>query len=221
MAIFSPSLMCAQYGELKQEVRLLEEAGADRLHLDVMDGNYVQNFAMGMGDIEYIAQASNLETELHLMIKQPSRYIDQFANTGVDIIYIHPDSDYHPTTAIEKILDAHKTPGIVLNPGISLASVTDLLYVAKKVLIMGVNPGHAGQIYLPYVDRKIEQVLKIKEEFGIEIMIDGACSLDKIARWDKVGIDGFVLGTAALFGRTGTYKENIQELRKACIKENE
>lgn len=221
MAIFSPSLMCAQYGELKQEVRLLEEAGADRLHLDVMDGNYVQNFAMGMGDIKYIAQASNLETELHLMIKHPSRYIDQFADAGVNIIYFHPDSDYHPTTVIEKILKAHKTPGIVLNPGTSLASVTELFYVAKRVIIMGVNPGHAGQIYLPYVDQKIRQSLEIKEKYGLEIMIDGACSLDKIAKWSLAGVDGFVLGTAALFGKTGTYKENIQKLRMACKREVE
>ena len=221
MAIFSPSMMCAHYGNLAQEVGLLEEAGADRLHLDVMDGRFVPNFAMGLGDIRCVAQTAHVETELHLMIKQPSEYIPLFAATGVDIIYIHPESDYHPTTAIQKILDMGKTPGIVLNPGTSMESVIELLNIAKKVMIMGVNPGHAGQVYLPYVDKKIKKFLEIKEEYGLEITLDGACSADTISRWGNKGVDGFVLGTSALFGRPGTYLENMARLRGLCGGEHE
>lgn len=216
MAFFSPSMMCARYGNLAEEVRLLEEAGSDRFHLDIMDGRFVPNFAMGLGDIRFVAEHSRIETELHLMIERPGEYISLFAATGADIIFIHPESDYHPTTAIEKILEAGKTPGIVLNPGISIESVIELFNVVKKVMIMGVNPGHAGQVYLPYVDKKIEKILRIKDEYGLEISIDGACDPSKISRWSKLGIDGFVLGTSALFSQAGTYQENIMRLRKLC-----
>lgn len=216
MAIFSPSMMCARFGNLVEEVRLLEDAGADRLHLDVMDGRFVPNFALGLGDIHCIGSTSRIETELHLMIERPSEYISLFAATGVDIIYIHPESDYHPTTAIQKIVELGKTPGIVLNPGTSIESVTELLNIAKKVLIMGVNPGHAGQVYLPYVDRKVEKFLEIKDKYDLELTIDGACSADKIIKWSRAGVNGFVLGTSALFGMAGTYRENIEYLRELC-----
>ena len=216
MAIFSPSMMCACYERLAEEVRMLEDAGADRFHLDVMDGRFVPNFAMGLGDIHCVAAAAKVETELHLMIEHPSEYITLFAAAGVDIIYIHPESDYHPTTAIQKIIESGKTPGIVLNPGTSIESVIELLNIVKKVLIMGVNPGHAGQVYLPYVDKKIEKLLKIKREYGLELVIDGACCADKIRKWSKAGVDGFVLGTSALFGKTGSYQANIAHLRELC-----
>lgn len=216
MAIFSLSMMCAQFRNLAEEVRLLEEAGADRFHLDVMDGRFVPNFAMGLGDIRCVADNAHVTTELHLMIERPSDYISLFAATGVDIIYIHPESDYHPTTALQKIIEMGKTPGIVLNPGTSMESVIELLNIVKKVIIMGVNPGHAGQLYLPYVDKKIEKFLEVKEEYGLELMIDGACSVEKICKWDSIGIDGYVLGTSAFFGKSGTYQERITNLRKVC-----
>lgn len=216
MAIFSPSMMCARYGNLEQEVKLLEDAGADRLHLDVMDGRFVPNFAMGLEDIRCIADIASIPIELHLMIERPSEYIQLFAAAGVDIIYIHPESDYHPTTVIQKIIESGVVPGIVLNPGTPIESVMELLNVAKKIMIMGVNPGHAGQAYLPYVDKKIRKVLEIKEEYGLEISIDGACSADRIIGWSGAGVDGFVLGTSALFGKPDTYQKNMKHLRELC-----
>lgn len=216
MAIFSPSMMCARYENLAEEVHLLEQAGADRFHLDVMDGRFVPNFAMGLGDIRCVTAVSHIETELHLMIERPSEYIPLFASTGVDIIYIHPESDYHPTTAIQKIIEMGKTPGIVLNPGTSIESVIELLNIVKKVMIMGVNPGHAGQVYLPYVDKKIDKFIEIKDKYGLELTIDGACSTDKISKWSHAGVDGFVLGTSALFGMMDAYQESMMHLRELC-----
>ena len=134
------------------------------------------------------------------MIVEPSKYIDLFVNAGADIIYFHPESDRHPTTVIQKILEAGKKPGIVLNPGTSLESVNELLHIADHVILMGVNPGHAGQVYLPYIDHKMEKIVKIKDKHNLEIMLDGACSKERIKVWHNRGIDGFVLGTAALFG---------------------
>lgn len=221
MAILSPSLMCARYENLAEEVRLLEEAGADRFHLDVMDGRFVPNFAMGQQDIRCVTSRAKIETELHLMIERPSEYVSLFADMGVDSIYIHPEADYHPTTAIQKIIECGKTPGIALNPGTSIESVIELFHIVKKVLIMAVNPGHAGQLYLPYVDKKIEKLLKIKDKYGLELTMDGACSAEKIRNWSKAGIDGFVLGTSALFGKSGTYYENMTLLRNVCGGNNE
>lgn len=217
--ILSPSLMCVSCDCLKQEVVKLQEAGADRLHLDIMDGRYVPNFALGLGDVKSICANSQIETELHLMIKEPSKYIELFAETGVDIIYFHPESDYHPTTVIQKIIEAGKKPGIVLNPGTSLESVNELLYIVDKIILMGVNPGHAGQVFLSYIDHKISRVMEVKDKYQLEIMIDGACSKERIKNWYQQGVDGFVLGTAALFGQNRSYKEVIMDLKSNCGKE--
>lgn len=214
--ILSPSLMCANYDNLKEEVEKLECAGATRLHLDVMDGRYVPNFAMGIGDVKCVCRNAHVETELHLMVLEPSKYIELFAELGVDIIYFHPESDHHPTTVIQKIVEAGKKPGIVLNPGTSIECISELLYIVNHIIIMGVNPGHAGQIYLPYIDDKIERVLALKNKHNLEVVIDGACSLERIKKWSGRGIDGFVLGTAALFNNEKPYKETISEIRKIC-----
>ena len=214
MSIFMPSLMCARYDNLAEEISMLESAGADRFHLDVMDGRFVPNFAMGLGDIKCVCKHSNIKNEAHLMILEPEKYIDLFADAGVDIIYIHPEATYHPSTALEKIIMRGVEPGIVLSPGTSIESSVELLYVVKHVMVMGVNPGHAGQLYLPYVDQKIARLVQLKQEMGLEISIDGACSAQRIKKWSANGVDGFVLGTAALFGKGKTYKEVFSSLRE-------
>ncbi|MCM1089544.1 MAG: ribulose-phosphate 3-epimerase [Muribaculum sp.] len=214
MAIFSPSIMCADLLNLESEIYKLEAAGADRLHLDVMDGNFVPNYSFGIGTVKAICNKTNIETEIHLMVKEPVKNIELFTELGADIIYFHPQSDFHPTTVIERIKDSGVKPGIVLDPGTSVESAMELIYICNHVLIMGVNPGHAGQIYLPYVDRKIEKLLDLKEEFNIEITLDGACSEKMIKKWAGKGVDGFVLGTSALFNNKNTYKERIKELRE-------
>ena len=214
MSIFMPSLMCARYDNLAEEISMLESAGADRFHLDVMDGRFVPNFAMGLGDIKCVCKHSNIKNEAHLMILEPEKYIDLFADAGVDIIYIHPEATYHPSTALEKIIMRGVEPGIVLSPGTSIESSVELLNVVKHVMVMGVNPGHAGQLYLPYVDQKIARLVQLKQDMGLEISIDGACSAQRIKKWSANGVDGFVLGTAALFGKGKTYKEVFSYLRE-------
>ena len=211
---YSASMMCANYANLEKEVHMLEEGGIDLFHIDIMDGQFVPNFGMGLQDLEFIKKATTKKVEVHLMIKDPRRYLDIFTKIGVDIIYIHPEADYHPSTTLQKIIEAGITPGVVINPGTSVESILELLNIVDRVMVMSVNPGNAGQAFLPYVGKKIERLLSIKDEYGIELYWDGACSEDKIRTFAPMGVKGFVLGTTVLFGKEKSYKEILTDLRK-------
>jgi ribulose-phosphate 3-epimerase len=178
-----------------------------------MDGVFVPNYSLGIQDIEAVCRLSSRKSEVHLMIVNPGKYIHKFADLGVDIIYIHPDSDYHPSTVIQLIMETGAEPGIVLSPGTSVDSVKDLLRISKYVLVMTVNPGHAGQPFLPYVDEKIQQLVNLKEKYGFEIGLDGACSPALIEQYYSCGVDSFILGSAALFHNQAAYGETMKNLR--------
>jgi ribulose-phosphate 3-epimerase len=216
-AIFSASMMCANYAHLEQEIQDLENGGIDAFHIDIMDGIFVPNYGMGIHDLRYIRSATRKKVEAHLMVKEPGRHLNIFIDSGVDVIYIHPESEYHPSTTLQAIIEAGVIPGIAVNPGTSVESVLELLRIVKRVLVMSVNPGHAGQIYLPYVGQKISKLLAIKEEYDIEIYWDGACTADKIQTFAPIGVRGFVLGTATLFGHERGYGEILSGLRE-CVK---
>ena len=196
--LLCPSMMCANFGNLENEIRKLEESGIDIFHLDVMDGSFVPNFGMGLQDIEYICKTANKPCDVHLMVV---------------IIYVHPESDVHITRTLQMIKDAGAQAGIVVNPGTSYESVKETLSLVDYVMVMSVNPGFAGQKYLNFVDDKFKQFCAKKEEFGYKVMIDGACSPERIAMLSSIGVEGFILGTSALFGKEKSYQEIIKELR--------
>lgn len=210
------SMMCADYGNLEQEVKDLEAGGIDSFHIDIMDGRYVPNFAMSMNDMKYIAQTTSKPLDVHLMIEHPSNHIELFLQNlrQGDTVYIHPEAEYHPSTTLQKIISAGMIPGIAINPGTSVESVMEMLRIVKKVLVMSVNPGNAGQMYLPYVGKKITKLLSMKEDMDFEIYWDGACGADKILTYAPKGVRGFVLGTTILFGKDRPYEEILKDVHE-------
>ena len=193
------SMMCANFGNLEKEVKELDTAGIDSFHIDIMDGRYVGNFAMSLYDMEYIASATTTPLDVHLMIEHPNNNIQMFLNRlrKGDTVYIHPEAEYHP-----------------INPGTSIETVYEMLHIVDKVLVMTVNPGNAGQMYLPYVGEKVERLVSMKEEMGVKVYWDGACGKDKIEEFAPKGVDGFVLGTTVLFGKDRPYGDILREIRE-------
>jgi ribulose-phosphate 3-epimerase len=210
------SMMCANFGNLEQEVRKLEQGNIDSFHIDIMDGRYVPNFAMSLNDMRYIAGVTDKPLDVHLMIEHPSNHIRLFLQhlRKGDTVYIHPEAEYHPSTTLQVIINAGMIPGIAINPGTSVETVMEMLQIVDKVLVMSVNPGNAGQMYLPYVGKKIDRLLKMKDEMRFKVYWDGACSADKIQEFGPKGVDGFVLGTSLLFGKGRPYGDVIRDIRK-------
>ena len=210
------SMMCANYGNLEKEVRELDEGGIDSFHIDIMDGRYVPNFAMSLNDMTYIASATKKPLDVHLMIEHPNNNIKLFIDKlrKGDTVYIHPEAEYHPSTTLQKIINAGLIPGIAINPGTSVETVMEMLRIVDKVLVMTVNPGNAGQMYMPYVGEKISKLLELKDKMHFKLYWDGACSKEKIMEFAPRGIDGFVLGTTLLFGKDRSYGEILGDIRK-------
>lgn len=213
------SMMCANYGHLAREVTELENAGIDSFHIDIMDGRFVSNFAMSLNDLSYIAKTTNKPLDVHLMVEHPNNTIELFIRKlrKGDTIYIHPEAEYHPSATLLKIINAGMVPGIAINPGTSIETIMEMLRIVDKVLVMSVNPGDAGQMYLPYVGQKIDRLLKLKDEMEFKIYWDGACSREKVLEYAPKGVDGFVLGTTLLFGKDRPYKDIINDIRALNI----
>lgn len=210
------SMMCANFGNLEREVQELEKAGIDSFHIDIMDGRYVPNYAMSLNDMRYISGATKLPLDVHLMVEHPNTHIDIFLKNlrKGDTVYIHPEAEYHPSTTLQKIIDAEMVPGIAINPGTSIETVMEMLRIVKRVLVMAVNPGNAGQMFLPYVGTKVKRLLDLRDEMGFELFWDGACGTDKILEWAPKGVDGFVLGTTLLFGKGRAYGDIMKDIRE-------
>lgn len=210
------SMMCADFGHLEREVKELEEGGIDSFHIDIMDGHYVPNYAMSLNDLRYIRSAAHRPLDVHLMVEHPNNTIELFINSlhPGDTVYIHPEAEYHPSTTLQKIINAGLVPGIAINPGTSVENVRMLLRIVKKVLVMSVNPGNAAQMFLPYVGEKYDRLLDLKDKMDFEIYWDGACGADKIKTYAPRGVKGFVLGTTLLFGKEEPYGETLKNIRE-------
>ena len=212
---YNASMMCADYRNLEREVRNLEAAGIDSFHIDIMDGRFVPNFAMSLNDMQAIGEMTRLPMDVHLMVEHPNNTIEIFLKKmrPGDTVYIHPEAEYHPSTTLQKVIDAGMVPGIAINPGTSVETVFEMLRIVRKVLVMSVNPGKAGQMYLPYIGEKVDKLLALQKKMNFSVYWDGACGVDKIKKFAPKGVRGFILGTTLLFGQGKPYFELMREIR--------
>jgi len=211
--LLCPSMMCANYESLKDEICALDQAGVDIFHCDVMDGTFVPNITMGIMDIKTIRRNTSKMIDCHLMIENPSDKIDWFIDAGADLIYIHPESEKYVIRTLAAIKDKGVKAGIVINPDTSIATIKEMINLCDYVMVMTVNPGFAGQKFIDFTKEKIKELVFLKEKYNYKLMIDGACSPEVIKELSDIGCDGFVLGTSALFNQQQSYTELITELR--------
>lgn len=212
--MLSPSMMCADFGNLADQVEQLNEAGVDMYHMDVMDGKYVPNFALGPEDYQVIRKLTKKILDVHLMIENPRNYIKFFSNLGADLIYFCPDAESQSARTIDDIHNLGKKAGIAINTGTSFALVEELLPNIDYVLVMTVHPGFAGQPFQDFVLPKLEKFINAKKKYNYVLGIDGAVSRERIKELYAKGVDNFILGTSALFGKEKPYKETIEDIRK-------
>lgn len=212
--LLCPSMMCADYGDLRREVELLDAAGTDIFHCDIMDGTFVPNITMGVMDVKAIRAATEKLIDVHLMIENPASKVDLFLDAGANIIYIHPESERYVVKTLAHIKERGTAPGLVINPDTSIETIEEMLNLVDYVMVMTVNPGFAGQKFIDFTKKKISRLAALKGEYGFNLMIDGACSPKVVRELSDAGADGFVLGTSALFGKSIGYAECLQNLRE-------
>ena len=212
--LLCPSMMCADYGDLRHEVEALDAAGADIFHCDIMDGTFVPNITMGTMDVKAVRAATKKPVDVHLMIENPAAKVDLFLDAGADIVYIHPESERYVVKTLAHIKERGAAAGLVINPDTSIETVGEMLNLCDYVMVMTVNPGFAGQKFIDFTKKKIERLAALKDEFGFKLMIDGACSPQVVRELSAMGADGFVLGTSALFGKKIGYAECLKNLRE-------
>ena len=211
----SPSILSADFSQLGNEIKRLEEGGADMIHVDVMDGHFVPNLTIGPPVIKALKKNSSLAFDVHLMISPVHKYIESFANAGADIITIHPEATDNLKQSILKIKELKKKVGVSLNPETEIDIILKDLDKIDLVLIMSVNPGFGGQKFIPQVLSKIEDLKKIQEKkgFNFDIEIDGGINFENSKLAIKAGANILVSGTTIFKSNNGDIKKNIELLK--------
>ena len=213
----SPSILSADFSQLGNEIKRLEEGGADMIHVDVMDGHFVPNLTMGPPIIKALRRHTKLLFDVHLMISPVHKYIQDYADAGADIITIHPEATENLKNSILHIKSLNKKVGVSLNPGTQIDLITDLLNEIDLVLIMSVNPGFGGQKFMPEVLDKIEKLRKIEgqENIKFDIEIDGGINFDNSKLAIEAGANILVSGTTIFKNNNGNIKKNIDLLKSS------
>jgi ribulose-phosphate 3-epimerase len=197
----APSILSADFGRLAEEVRAAEAAGADWIHVDVMDGRFVPNITIGPLVVEAVRRVTKLPIDAHLMIVEPERYVEAFAKAGADLVSVHAEVSPHLHRTLQAIRAAGARPSVALNPSTPLSAVEWVLADCDMVLLMTVNPGFGGQRYIPACTEKVRQLRALADARGqtLEIEVDGGIKADTVAEVAAAGANVFVAGTA-VFG---------------------
>lgn len=215
MTKIAPSILSADFAQLKQEIMDVDKGGADYIHVDVMDGHFVPNITIGPLIVEAIRPITSLPLDVHLMIEQPDRYIDTFVQAGADIISVHAEACPHLHRTIHAIKEKSIKAGVVINPATPVEALYPILQDVDLVLFMTVNPGFGGQQFIPTVIDKIKQADKWRQAFApnVEFEVDGGINEQTAKQCARVGVDVFVAGSA-IFNQADR-KQAISSIRHA------
>ena len=211
----SPSILSADFNQLGNEIKRLEEGGADMIHVDVMDGHFVPNLTIGPPVIKALKKHSSMLFDVHLMISPVHKYIEAYSDAGADIITIHPEATDSLKKSIMKIKDLKKKVGVSLNPETNIDVILDHLEQIDLVLVMSVNPGFGGQKFMPEVLNKIKELKKIqqKKKLNFDIEIDGGINFENSKIAIEAGANILVSGTTVFKSNNGDIKKNIELLK--------
>lgn len=215
MIKIAPSILSADFSKLGDEIRAVEQAGADWIHIDVMDGNFVPNITIGPAVVESLRKVTELPLDVHLMIQNPDQFIGEFASAGADIISVHVESCPHLHRTVQLIKEQDIKAGVVLNPATAVFHLDEIIEEVDMVLLMSVNPGFGGQKFIPHVMDKVQLLRQTLDESGvdIDIEVDGGIKTDNAGNLKKAGANVLVAGSAIF--NSGDYKGAIQSLRDA------
>lgn len=219
-AKIAPSILAADFSRLGEEVRAVTDAGADYIHVDVMDGHFVPNISIGPQMVKALRPHTKLPLDVHLMISPVDSFLQEFMDAGADIITVHPEAGAHVHRSVQIIKSAGKKAGVALNPGSPVSMIEHILADIDLILVMSVNPGFGGQSFIDSQRAKMQQVRQMIDQCGrpIELEVDGGINGQTAALAMEAGADVLVAGTAVFSGGPSRYRDNIAKLRGSSLK---